>query len=320
MKVLVVGLGSMGQRRIRLLRQIEPNCLIYAVESAQSRRDEAAKMLNVTVYETITEAEVVSYDCAIISTSPLSHSEIIKQLIPYNFPIFTELNLVSDGYDIFKTLENRLFLSSTLLYRRDIQYIQNRVNKKRVNYNYHVGQYLPDWHPWESYKDYFVGDKRTNGCREIMAIDLPWLISCFGKIVQMHILKDKMTKLEVAYNDNYILMFEHETGARGTVCVDIVSRKSVRRLEVFSEDLHIFWEGTPQSLKEYDFVQKTMKEISIYEETEQNKNYSEDIIEDAYRDELKAFMQMVQNGNRDLVKYSFTEDDTILQLIDKIEG
>ena len=44
-----------------------------------------------------------------------------------------------------------------------------------VNYIYHIGQYLPDWHPWENYKNFFVGDKRTGGVREIFGIDLPWL-------------------------------------------------------------------------------------------------------------------------------------------------
>lgn len=108
-----------------------------------------------------------------------------------DIPVFTELNLVSDGYEEFTKDEydNRLFLSSTLLYRKDIQYIKDRVGEERVNYVYHVGQYLPDWHPWESYKDFFVGDKRTNGCREIMAIDLPWIESAFGKIVDFSVVK-----------------------------------------------------------------------------------------------------------------------------------
>lgn len=56
-----------------------------------------------------------------------------------------------------------LFLSSTMLYRRETQYIKQQVAAfgKPVHYIYHIGQYLPDWHPWENYKNFFVGNART---------------------------------------------------------------------------------------------------------------------------------------------------------------
>ncbi|MDE6927475.1 MAG: hypothetical protein K2P06_01985, partial [Muribaculaceae bacterium] len=66
-------------------------------------------------------------------------------------------------------------------------------------YIYHVGQYLPEWHPWENYQDFFVGDKRTNGCREIMAIEFPWLIETFGEIREVSVLHDKMSHLNIDY-------------------------------------------------------------------------------------------------------------------------
>ena len=79
------------------------------------------------------------------------------------YNIFTELNLSTNLYDeiikIEKEKKGILFLSSTLLYRKEIQYIKNIIlnDKTKKNYNYHVGQYLPDWHPWENYNDFFIG-------------------------------------------------------------------------------------------------------------------------------------------------------------------
>ena len=96
-----------------------------------------------------------------------------------------------------------LFLSSTFFYREEIRYIRSKIsNDKKWNYSYHIGQYLPDWHPWESYKDFFLGDKRTNGCREIMAIELPWLTGTFGEVDRVNVLSDKLTGLNIDYKDN----------------------------------------------------------------------------------------------------------------------
>lgn len=320
MNIVVVGLGSMGQRRIRLLREIDPTVNIIGVDSNAERCSEAEKQYSISVIPDLKQLDKSTVNCAVVSTSPLSHCSIIKELLP--LPVFTELNLVSDGYDIFtqEKYSKSLFLSSTLRYRKDIRFIADTVNGKDVNYIYHVGQYLPDWHPWESYKDYFVGSKRTNGCREIMAIDIPWIVDVFGKIKSFHVLKSKMTDLEIDYNDNYLIMFEHDTGAKGIIAVDVVARKAIRRLEVFSEQLHIFWDGSPDTLKMLDIESGELKAVNCYKTVEKNSLYSNNIIEDAYRDELYAFLKLVEKHDDSEVRYSFMEDRDILCLIDQIEG
>ena len=90
-----------------------------------------------------------------------------------------------------------LFLSSTMLYRRETQYIKQQVAEfgKPVHYIYHIGQYLPDWHPWENYKNFFVGNARTGGVREIFGIDLPWLLDAFGDVESVTVQKDTISDL-----------------------------------------------------------------------------------------------------------------------------
>ena len=44
MNVLVIGLGSMGKRRIRLLRELYPDFKIFGVDGRADRRQEACLM------------------------------------------------------------------------------------------------------------------------------------------------------------------------------------------------------------------------------------------------------------------------------------
>ena len=190
MKLLIVGLGSMGKRRARLAKGIDAAIRIAGVDSAPARREEALGLgLADAAYPDIPAAAAAfAPDAALVCTAPLSHAAVIGQLLDAGLPVFTELNLVDDGYD-----ENTakaaakglpLFLSSTMLYRRETQYIKQQVAGfgKPVHYIYHIGQYLPDWHPWENYKNFFVGEARTGGVREILGIDLPWLLDAFGPV------------------------------------------------------------------------------------------------------------------------------------------
>jgi len=326
LKALIIGLGSMGTRRLRLIKENYPNITIFGVDSIEERRLKAEKEYQISTFKDITQAiQYAKPDFAIVSTAPLNHAAIISLILDNNIDVFTELNLVSDGYEeIIEKAANKnriLFLSSTMLYRNEIDIIKQYINKlsENANYNFHVGQYLPDWHPWENYKNFFVADKRTNGCREIFAVQLPWLIDVFGEIQSLHVVKNKISKIDIDYNDSYLVIFEHATGHKGSVCFDIVCRRPTTHLEIFSENLFMQWEGTPDSLQEYNFNTKSMQKVETYSSIDHNNDYAKHIIENAYLLELDLFLNSV-NRRCDLSRYSFKDDFYTIKLIDKIEN
>lgn len=327
LKILVIGLGSMGKRRIRLLKEnFSDEYNIIGVDTREDRVIEVEKEFNIKTYLDLDKAITNEKpEVAIICTSPISHSNLIMKSLQNNMNVFTEINLLADKYDdiikLSKERDLKIFLSSTFMYRKEIQYIQNEVKEsnEKFHYKYHVGQYLPDWHPWENYKDFFVSNKKTNGCRELLAIELPWIIKTFGKIEKWNVIKDNISSLEIDYPDSYIITFEHENHHKGVISVDIVSRKAIRDLETYSQNNHMFWRGTPESLIKYDIEHKKDIKIDTYNNYMKNDNYAKSIIEDAYLEELKTFIHMIKE-NKDLSKYTFEDDKYTLSLIDKIEG
>ena len=325
MKFLVVGLGSMGKRRIRLLKYNYNNIELIGVDTKGDRKKEVEKLFNIKTYDNLDIAiEIENPVAVLVCTSPIYHSQIILKCLNKDINVFTEINLLDKNYDdmiyLAKSRNLKLFLSSTFLYRNEIKYIKEKtIKEKNLTYRYHVGQYLPDWHPWESYKDFFVGDKVTNGCRELFAIELPWIIDTFGEIEGLSFIKNKVTNLEINYHDNYVVVLKHKNGNIGTLNIDVVSRKAIRNFEVYNENIHLFWDGTPNSLNEFNIESKVMKNIKVYKEVEKDNRYSENIIENAYLDELDAFIKYL-NGDDSFVRYSFEKDKYTLSIIDEIEG
>lgn len=324
MKVIVIGLGSMGKRRIRLLKRFEQVEKIIGVDGRIDRRKETKSTLGCEVCESIEQAmeEFSDISSVFICTSPLSHSELITMALNYKLNVFTEINLVSDGYEenirLAKEHGKVLFLSSTFFYREEIQFIRDRIaGRNNLNYVYHIGQYLPDWHPWENYKDFFVREKRTNGCREIMAIELPWLIGTFGSVNNCHVISDNISKLNIQYKDNYMIQLEHINGNKGTLIVDIVSPKAVRNLEVYGENIYYSWNGSPTTLEQFNPKTKAIERVPLPEEAEYIEGYGSLIIENAYQNEIKEFLDVV--AGIVTPQYSFEEDLKVLRLIDKIE-
>lgn len=324
MRVIVIGLGSMGKRRIRLLKKIDPDMAIMGVDTNIQRTQLAKEEFGIDTCDDLSVAlSVYHADCAIVSTAPISHANIIHTCLNAGVHVFTELNLVDDMYEENMQLAANkglvLFLSSTFLYRNEIQYIMDNMKdiQSKVNYSYHVGQYLPDWHPWENFHNFFVGDKRTNGCRELFAIELPWLTKTFGKVISHKVISGKNTSLDIDYADNYLVLLEHEDGHKGMLAVDVMSRKAVRNLEIFGENIHLSWDGSPYGLRKYDIDNKQENEVKLYENVDTIKGYSAFIIENAYQKELETFFSVIEG--KESPKYSFQDDLEIIHLIDAIE-
>lgn len=324
MKIIVIGLGSMGKRRLRLLSE-RKDVELFGIDSQESRCEEVKEKFGITCFKSIAEAlESENIEAAVISTSPLSHASIIKECLTHNLHVFTEINLVQDGYEeniaLAKDKNLVLFLSSTFLYRKETQTIIEMVQNAKcpLNYIYHVGQYLPDWHPWESYNSYFIGNSRTNGCREIMAIDLPWVVSAFGPITSVSAIKSKNTELNITYNDNYLITLEHKSGHKGVFAVDVVSRKSGRNIEIFGEHLHLSWNGTADSLKIFNIEEKKDEVVSFDDASEHVEGYAAFVTENPYREELNSFLKQISDRSYSPA-WDFEKDKVVLDIIEQIE-
>ena len=325
MKIIVIGLGSMGKRRIRLISE-HKDIEVFGIDSNDERCQEVRERFNIRCFRSISEAIAAEpIEAALICTSPLSHAAIIKECLENNLHVFTEINLISDGYTenmaLAKDKELVLFLSSTFLYRKETQTIIKKANKATcpLNYIYHIGQYLPDWHPWESYNNYFIGTPRTNGCREIMAIDLPWIVTAFGPIKKVCAVKSKNTQLNINYNDNYLITIEHGNGNKGILAVDVVTRKSIRHIDVYGETFQMSWNGTSDSLIEYDVENKVEHKIEFEDASEHVEGYAAFITENPYREELNAFLAQIDNPSN-VPAWDFKKDIELLKIIDQIEA
>lgn len=324
MKLLIVGLGSMGKRRARLIRGIDGAIRLAGVDSAPARRQEALDLgLVGAAYPDLPAAlDAFAPDAALVCTAPLAHADLITRLLTAGLPVFTELNLVADGYDRNLALAAEkgvpLFLSSTMLYRRETRYIKQQVADfgKPVHYIYHIGQYLPDWHPWENYKNFFVGNARTGGVREILGIDLPWLLDAFGEVEKVTVQADSISDLGLPYPDCVTLLLRHKSGAQGVLAADVVSPKAVRNFECFGDGLHLFWEGNPKAL--YEFRDGDKQFVDTYASFEHDSRYSDNIVENAYVDELANFFAVLRG--EEAPRWSFEKDLAAIDLMDRVQA
>ena len=316
----------MGQRRIRLLenRFALSSEDIVGIDLDEEKRSQVEQEYGIST--SCNMDEVLSsqdFDAAFVCTGPASHGKIINECLKNALHVFSEINLVDTLYDeniaLAKQQGRVLFLSSTGMYRPEAACIKEAAGRHEISaYCYHIGQYLPDWHPWEDYRDMFLAHPETNACREILAVELPWLVDAFGKVVTQSSLHHRSSTLDISYDDTFSILLGHESGITGTLTVDVVSRKAVRNFECFGEGGHIVWDGSPTGFQKFDLEKKELVPIDLYRNgsAEQLSSYAAFVVEDAYANEIEEFLSVIDKGKQ--ARYSFEQDKEILDLVAKV--
>lgn len=323
MKVVVIGLGSMGKRRIRLLQYLNKNIVIYGVECNSARQEKVKNQFNILCYSDLDEiAENIGIDCAFVCTSPQYHGEIINRCLLKGWHVFSEINLIPFMYEenlkLSEEKEKVLFLSSTPIYKEEICYIDQKIRQSAslCVYNYHIGQYLPDWHPWDNLKEFFVSNADTNGCRELLAIELPWIQNTFGRIEKMNVVSRRLSRLPIDFDDTYLIQLIHQGGNAGNLMIDVVSRQAVRHLEIINQELFLKWDGTPDTLYCKNLENGNLEKVKTGQYLHE-KEYDSFINEYAYLKEIEEFFAIIAGKQKAV--YDFEKDKVTLKIIDQIE-
>ena len=124
MRVVVIGLGSMGRRRIRLMQAMSEPPEIVGVNRSAERRAQAEKEFGIRTFATLAEAIAVAKpQAAFLCTAPASHGPAVMECVSARLDIFMEINLLGGWYAEAAALAAekgvKLFISSTPVYRRE---------------------------------------------------------------------------------------------------------------------------------------------------------------------------------------------------------
>lgn len=320
MRFLVVGLGSMGKRRVRNLKQLGQKDIL-GFDTRVDRCKEVSEKYKIKTFTEITEALKEKPDAMIISTPPDLHMRYAKTAILDKIHFFTEASVIQDEMEeVINMLSSSKIIglpSCTMRYHPIVKEIMNILTDNRIGkplaFLYHSGQYLPDWHPWEDYRKFYVSKRVTGACREIVPFELVWLTSAFGKINSVIAIKSKVSSLEVDIDDIYNVLIEFQNGIKGNLMVDVIARFPYRQLKILGENGVIFADWSERTVsyftKEQGWNQSKIDDGKIEE------NY---IHGDApYIEEIHTFIKLIKGEIKQ--PYTFEEDLKILKILESIE-
>lgn len=325
MNFLVIGLGSMGKRRIRCLQALGQGN-VSGVDVRADRRQESEEKYGIGTYEDIEAAlKAASPDAFIISVPPDLHHVYIRMALERNLPFFVEASVVdTDMERIIAEVAARNVVaapSATLLFHPAIEQIRKIVTSGRIgkisNILHHSGQYLPDWHTYEGVEEYYVSNPATSGGREIVPFELSWLTKIFGFPARVcgNFRKTILIPGAEKIDDTYNMLLDYGDFL-ATITVDVVSRHATRRLLINGDQGQLIWDWDANCIKLYDPDGGEWEELA-YEMGAAAPGYNANIGENMYIAEIRSFLEAIA-GERPFPN-SMTDDHRVLKLLYAVE-
>ena len=264
MNILILGLGSIGQRHLRNLIKIDKKIKFFALRKKfltpllnnknHVIRGDIKRRYKIQYIKNLEDIkrENIAIDAAFICTPSKFHVKESIWLLKNNINIFVEKPLGSSLENIKKLekiLSKKKSLKNMMGYQLKFNPIINKV-KNLIKENYigkinnifvHHGEHIDNFHPYEDYRISYAARKDLGGgviLVQIHEIDYIMFIFEDYKLKVLNSLNSKVSKLSINVEDNVIANFLLSKKNKKAVCtlhLNFFERPKNRKILIIGE-------------------------------------------------------------------------------------
>lgn len=303
MKILFIGLGSIGQRHLRNLLTLG-NFEYYAYRKRNLVLPEEFQDVKFTVINDLSELETIKPQLCILAAPPIVQQEVLPIIVRNGIDFFVEkpigidLKLLQKLLPMVKEKKIISMVGYNLRYhpihKRLSQIIDQGILGNISSIRSVVGQYLPDWHPQEDYRLGYSANKHLGGGAILDLIhEIDFVYSLFGKVNDLKSVSSKISHLQINVEDVAEIVMKFASGILGSVHVDYVNRRGQRdgmilgdeasvKYDLLKSELTIMYKNGVDEIERFNFIRNDMyrNELSdflnsISSRVELKNNFSE---------------------------------------------
>ena len=316
-RFLIIGGGSMGKRRIRCLQAHGvPARDIRLLDPRADRRAESLERYEVRGYGDVAAGWAWNPDVVIVSTPTKHHLRYCLEAARARKDFFCEIALSDalDGADELLALVEKHELVAALginnpchaVMRQAKAWLDDGRFGAPLTYQMAFGNYLPNWHPWERYQD-FYDETQLMG---VVAQELATLYTLLGtRVSELYAQSRHAGALEIDGPDNLQILARTAAGTAVTLQLDLLQDRQVYAYRIVSASGVIEVELLPEAR-----VRRYLNASGQVDEKRPPNGYT---FEQAYIDEFGEFLAALDS--REAWYHPLHDGVQILRCLDAVK-
>ncbi len=239
MKILIIGLGSIGKKHVDGILNLYSDAEIYALRTSYSSE------LYKSVINIYSKNEIPSdVDFIIISNITSSHEDTILDMLDLACPLFIEKPVISDlknsdkiNYLLAKS-GVKTYVACNMRFHPSIEFIKNYIetNSIRINeVNIYSGSFLPDWRPGKDFRNIYSANKGMGGGVHLDLIhEIDYCCWIFGFPKSFKSMQLNKSSLEIDSIDSARYLLEYSDFSAG-ISLNYYRRDAKRQIEIVTD-------------------------------------------------------------------------------------
>ncbi|MBW2104343.1 MAG: Gfo/Idh/MocA family oxidoreductase [Deltaproteobacteria bacterium] len=251
-KVLFVGMGSIGKRHFRLLKQLAP---VEGLRWRSGKGDlrDADELENVTTVDTLAEGIKLRPHFAVIANPTACHVEPATELAEAGIPMVIEkpVSHTMAGLDRLLRIVEEKEIPVMIGYQwrchpsfeTMLKIIRDGKIGRPLCLHAIVGQYLPDWRPDIDYAGCYSARSAMGGgviCDLSHEIDIA--LALMGPAKRLACLCGKFSDLDIDSEDIAVIAIEHKNRSVSGIHLDYIERGYFWQTRISCSNGTLFWD------------------------------------------------------------------------------
>ncbi len=274
-RILIVGLGSIGARHLRLARMFFPHADIRVL---RHKPVDLTSDLADGIFWKIEDALTFKPNIVIIANPATMHLQVAIPFAKMGAHLLIEKPISHTDEGVKLLLEICHKFSSTLLVGYNLRFSSSLINFRNLlheneigrclSVRCEVGHYLPLWRPDVDYRSGVSANKCLGGGALLeLSHELDYLSWIFGKFDWVKASVTKQSNLEIDVEDSAHLIYGFEKDRLGnqligTLSMDFIRHDAIRQCTVIGEAGSLKWNGIANTVEK--FSSSHNKWIEIY--------------------------------------------------------
>jgi glutamate-1-semialdehyde 2,1-aminomutase/spore coat polysaccharide biosynthesis protein SpsF len=300
-RALVVGCGSIGRRHAKNLNSLGLRQLAFCDTNVEALQ-QCSKDVKGELFSNYSEALLTfKPDLVLICTPPVYHVEEALAALRARSHVFIEkpLSHESSGIQVLiaeaRRRDRNVQVGYNMRFHPGLKILKELIDLGKIGrvlwLNVEAGQYLPDWRPWQNYRESYSARRELgggiilDGSHEVDYIC--WLL---GRPTEVSCRAEHLSSLELDVEDSAWIYLSFPERRRAELHLDFVQRTYTRTCKVVGETGTALWDFSSQEVRWFSVDEPGWKSIPYQFE-----------VNDMYVTEMTHFLNSLGSGTGPVV-------------------